>query len=65
MKVLIIDYEDARLVTTTIPDNVTDVKSYILGTLGFKDSTTDFVTTNDDHFPVFDLQDNITPYARI
>lgn len=65
MKVLIIDYEEARLVTTTIPDNVTDVKNYILGTLGFKDSTTDFVTTSADHFPVYDLKDNVTPYAEI
>lgn len=65
MKALIIDYESGRLVTTTIPKAFeNDVEGYIFGVLNYKDTTTEWVTTDEDTFKVYHHCGDIEPYAE-
>ena len=65
MKALIIDHESGKLVTTTIPESYeNNVEDYIIGVLNYKDSTTQWVTTNEDTFKVYHHCGDIEPYAE-
>lgn len=65
MKALIIDHESGKLVTTTIPESYeNNVEDYILGVLNYKDSTTQWVTTNEETFKVYHHCGDIEPYVE-